>query len=222
MNEKFKDTDLREALRRNYANVPQLPEGGLTLRPPQGKKELKRRRFPLFWRGLGAGLPIAASILIAFLLWPKGDEAPITQPVVAVAHNPHEPHEAHEPQQPQQPQPQPTAEAQPSPSGEQGEGLERLQEESLLAESHPSPSGEQGEGLESLPLLAEAQPSPSGEQGEGLEILPPERQALIDIYLAEEALQVAYKQQEQTQELRAFTARLQGKEPETSHLITAF
>ena len=227
MNEKFKDTDLREALRRNYANVPQLPASSLTLRPPQGKKELKRRRFPLFWRGLGAGIPIAASILIAFLIWPKGDEAPITQPVVAVAHNPHESHES---QQPQQPQPQPAAEAQPSPSGEQGEGLERLQVESLLAEAQPSPSGEQGEGLESLqgegleslPLLAEAQPSPSGEQGEGLENLPPERQALVDIYLAEEALQVAYKQQEQTQELRAFSARLQGKEPETSHLITAF
>ena len=251
MNEKFKDTDLREALRRNYANVPQLPASSLTLRPPQGKKELKRRRFPLFWRGLGAGIPIAASILIAFLIWPKGDEAPITQPVVAVAHNPHESHES---QQPQQPQPQPAAEAQPSPSGEQGEGLERLQAESLLAEAQPSPSGEQGEGLErlqvesllaeaqpspsgeqgegleslqgegleSLPLLAEAQPSPSGEQGEGLENLPPERQALVDIYLAEEALQVAYKQQEQTQELRAFSARLQGKEPETSHLITAF
>ena len=254
MNEKFRDTDLREALRRNYANVPQLPASSLTLRPPQGKKELKRRRFPLFWRGLGAGLPIAASILIAFLIWPKGDEAPITQPEIqqpVVAKASPVPSqggvniaEAHEPQ----PQPQPAAEAQPSPTGEQGEGLERLQEESLLAESHPSPSGEQGEGLErlqeeslpllaeaqpspsgeqgegleSLPLLAEAQPSPSGEQGEGLENLPPERQALVDIYLAEEALQVAYKQQEQTQELRAFTARLQGKEPETSHLITAF
>ena len=53
-------------------------------------------------------------------------------------------------------------------------------------------------------------------------VLPPERQALVDMFLAEEALQVAYMQQEQTKELRAFTAGLEGKEPETSHLIIAF
>ena len=50
----------------------------------------------------------------------------------------------------------------------------------------------------------------------------PDRQALVDMFLAEEALQVAYMQQEQTKELRAFTAGLEGKEPETSHLIIAF
>lgn len=215
MNEKFKDTDLREALRRNYANVPQLPEGGLSLRPLQGEKELKRRRFPFIWSGLGGGLSIAASILIAFLLWPKGDEAPITQPeiqqqpVVAEAHESHEPYES-QPPQPQQPQ-QPHKPQQPAAE----------------AQNTPIPEG-QGESplVESLPLLAEAQNTPIPEElGESpveLPVLPPERQALIDIYLAEEALQVAYKQQEQTQELRAFSARLQGKEPETSHLITAF
>ena len=237
MNEKFKDTDLREALRRNYANVPQLPEGGLTLRPLQGKKELKRRRFPLFWREIGGGLSIAACILIAFLLWPKGDEAPITQPVVAEAHKPHMP-------QPHEPQPQPAAEPKitPAPLERAGERLQQSHEpQQLLAEvqSTPLPEREglgespQGEGLESLPLLAEAEITPLlnreglGESlqrdGERLdETLPPDRQALVDIYLAEEALQVAYKQQEQTQELRAFSARLQGKEPETSHLITSF
>jgi hypothetical protein len=78
-------------------------------------------------------------------------------------------------------------------------------------------------------FLAEAQsvllPESDGQREElDLEasILPPDRQALVDIYLAEEALQVTYMQQEQMQELRAFTAGLQGKEPETSHLITAF
>ncbi|MBR4643673.1 MAG: hypothetical protein IKO73_00720 [Bacteroidaceae bacterium] len=88
---------------------------------------------------------------------------------------------------------------------------------------------QQGESPLTNHLLAEAQSVPLPEsdgQREELDpeasILPPDRQALVDIYLAEEALQVAYMQQEQTQELRAFTARLQGKEPETSHLITAF
>jgi hypothetical protein len=80
--------------------------------------------------------------------------------------------------------------------------------------------------VESLPLLAEAQNTPIPEElGESpveLPVLPPDRQALVDMFLAEEALQVAYMQQEQTEELRAFTAGLEGKEPETSHLITSF
>jgi hypothetical protein len=75
-------------------------------------------------------------------------------------------------------------------------------------------------------LLAEAQNTPIPEElGESpveLPVLPPDRQALVDMFLAEEALQVAYMQQEQTEELRAFTAGLEGKEPETSHLITSF
>ena len=170
---------------------------------------------------------LAASILIAFLLWPKGDEAPITQPEkmppvvakaspvpsqggvnIAEAHEQQPQLQSHKPSKPLQPQ-QPqllAAEAQSTPLLNR-EGLE----ESLQAES--------------LPLLAEAQitPAPLERDGERLEeILPPDRQALIDIYLAEEALQVAYMQQEQTQELRAFTARIKGKEPETSHLITSF
>ena len=206
MNEKFKDTDLREALRRNYANVPemrtplQLPRGGEAKTRP-----MRRWLYPI--------PAIAASILIAFLLWPKGETVPIAQPetqqpVVAEVHEPHksyEPRESYESRESRQPQ-QPAAEAQPSPSGEQGEGLERLEE--------------------NLPLLAEAQNTPIPEElGESpveLPVLPPDRQALVDMFLAEEALQVAYMQQEQTEELRAFTAGLEGKEPETSHLIIAF
>ena len=224
MNEKFKDTDLREALRRNYANVPQLPEGGLSLRPLQGEKELKRRRFPFIWSGLGGGLSIAASILIAFLLWPKGDEASITQPeiqqqpVVAEAQQLHEPQQAQQPSQPQQPQQphkphQPAAEPESTPLPDRATGVFRGTTECGSGPTKGSELPIRDGGRLGESLLAE---SPLDE------ILPPERQALIDIYLAEEALQVAYKQQEQTQELRAFTARLQGKEPETSHLITAF
>ena len=257
MNEKFKDTDLREALRRNYANVPQLPASSLTPNPSPGRGEegkyisLRNNSGIIsLLRGEGTvvrllGIPIAASILIAFLLWPKGDEAPITQPeiqqpVVAKAFpvpsqggvNIAEAHESQPQQQPHKPQ-QPAAEAQPSPSGEQGEGLERLEENlPLLAEADITPLPERATGVfrgttecGSGPTKGSELPiRDGGRQGESPldEILPPERQALVDIYLAEEALQVAYKQQEQTQELRAFSARLQGKEPETSHLITAF
>ena len=219
MNEKFKDTDLREALRRNYANVPemrtplQLPRGGEAKTRP-----MRRWLYPI--------PAIAASILIAFLLWPKGETVPIAQPetqqpVVAEVHEPHksyepresyesresyEPRESYESRESRQPQ-QPAAEAQ----------------NTLIATREG-----QGESplVESLPLLAEAQNTPIPEElGESpveLPVLPPDRQALVDMFLAEEALQVAYMQQEQTEELRAFTAGLEGKEPETSHLIIAF
>ena len=207
MNEKFKDTDLREALRRNYANVPemrtplQLPRGGEAKTRP-----MRRWLYPI--------PAIAASILIAFLLWPKGETVPIAQPetqqpVVAEVHEPHksyEPRESYESRESRQPQ-QPAAEAQNTPlATREGQGESPL--------------------VESLPLLAEAQNTPipkgKGESPVELPVLPPERQALVDMFLAEEALQVAYMQQEQTKELRAFTAGLEGKEPETSHLIIAF
>ena len=199
MNEKFKDTDLREALRRNYANVPemrtplQLPRGGEAKTRP-----MRRWLYPI--------PAIAASILIAFLLWPKGETVPIAQPETQqpVVAEVHEPRESYEPRESRQPQ-QPAAEAQNTPITE-GQGESPL--------------------VESLPLLAEAQNTPIPEElGESpveLPVLPPDRQALVDMFLAEEALQVAYMQQEQTEELRAFTAGLEGKEPETSHLITAF
>lgn len=69
-----KDTDIREALRRKYANVPQMK--GLTPRPLRGERELKRRRL---WPWAGW---IAASIVIAFFLWPNSP-AVVEQPVVA-------------------------------------------------------------------------------------------------------------------------------------------
>ncbi|MBR5655815.1 MAG: hypothetical protein IKW98_03905 [Prevotella sp.] len=65
----FKDTDLREALRRKYADVPQMPDSlrSLTPRPLQREREQKRAshtwRKTAVWGGL---LAVAASI--AFLL----------------------------------------------------------------------------------------------------------------------------------------------------------
>jgi hypothetical protein len=169
---------------------------------------------------------IAASILIAFLLWPKGETVPIAQPetqqpVVAEVHEPHksyEPRESYEPCESYEPR-------------ESYESRESRQPQQPAAEAQNTPlATREGQGesplVESLPLLAEAQNTPIPEElGESpveLPVLPPERQALVDMFLAEEALQVAYMQQEQTEELRAFTAGLEGKEPETSHLITSF
>lgn len=51
-------------------------------------------------------------------------------------------------------------------------------------------------------------------------VIPPEKQALVDIFLAEEALQVAYKLQEPLEELRAFYANFDEEAPDTTiHII---
>ena len=55
---------------------------------------------------------------------------------------------------------------------------------------------------ESVPQLEEEAP-----------VIPPEKQALADIFLAEEALQVAYELRAQQDAIRAYAASLTGEEP---------
>ena len=58
------------------------------------------------------------------------------------------------------------------------------------------------------PLLAEAEP----QQEEDVPIIPADKQALVDIFLAEEALQVAYELRAQQEAIRAYAASLTGQE----------
>lgn len=68
----------------------------------------------------------------------------------------------------------------------------------------------------SKPCPAKAAPQPEGD----VPVIPPEKQALVDIFLAEEALQVAYKLQEPLEELRAFYANFDEEAPDTTiHII---
>ena len=53
-------------------------------------------------------------------------------------------------------------------------------------------------------------------------VIPPERQALADIYLAEEALQVAYQQQAQVEALRAYANSLVDEETVQEQPVIAF
>jgi hypothetical protein len=53
-------------------------------------------------------------------------------------------------------------------------------------------------------------------------VIPADKQALVDIYLAEEALQVAYELQAQQAELRAYAASLTGVEEPQPQPIIAF
>ena len=57
-------------------------------------------------------------------------------------------------------------------------------------------------------MLAEAVPQPEEEAP----VIPPDKQALVDIFLAEEALQVAYELRAQQEAIRAYAASLTGEE----------
>ena len=71
-------------------------------------------------------------------------------------------------------------------------------------------------------LLPELRTWLGTEEKEELPVISPEKQALVDIFLAEEVLQVAYEMHEQTEPLRAYIATLEGRELETSHQIISF
>lgn len=77
---KLKDTDLREALRRNYAHTPHLPEGFMEKMHEAMEQEDKQPRRARRYRLAAAITSIAAAILIAFILWPTKN-IPISQPL---------------------------------------------------------------------------------------------------------------------------------------------
>ena len=75
----YKDTDLREALRRKYADTPQLPSDFMNRMQQASQKKRQRSSFfirhsPLVTRRFAAVFSIAAVLLIAFLLWPESHE----------------------------------------------------------------------------------------------------------------------------------------------------
>lgn len=60
------------------------------------------------------------------------------------------------------------------------------------------------------------------EASEASDIVPPDRQALADIYLAEAALQVAYRRQAQAEALRAYAISFEEEEAAPAQPIIAF
>ena len=70
--------DFAEKVMKKSTSLPLSPSKGksLTPRPLQGERELKRRRL---WPWIGA---VAASIIVAFFLWPNSSEV-VEQPVVS-------------------------------------------------------------------------------------------------------------------------------------------
>ena len=90
MNEKYKDTDLREALRRKYADTPKLPEGWNIPIPSEGgkptpspsQKEGRVKSLPLWGRLVGAAACLLLICGVGFTLMPKDEPAKTAQVIV--------------------------------------------------------------------------------------------------------------------------------------------
>lgn len=147
-----------------------------------------------FWPWVGAA--VAAMLVVAFLLWTK-KPMPITEEAVPtpapttnqlVVHETSKPKESSEPHNP--------------PSSHNSHRPNSPQQPAAPREATPA------EPQKPIPTQAEPMPQPEEEAP----IIPPDKQALADIFLAEEALQVAYEIRAQQEAIRAYAASLTGEE----------
>ena len=204
MNEKELDKLLKAALERRAARVPPLPSDF-------AEKVLQRHRasavrstsLRLLWAG-----GIAAALVVGFFLWPQEQAqqpGPAASTVVAEVVETERPLSTQDP---------------PAPFRRSNECLEEMKP----AKNHSTPATGKHHVVK-RPAKKEHSMLPlKGDGGSGagreLPVISPDKQALVDIFLAEEALQVAYKLQEPLEELRAFYANFDEEAPDTTiHII---
>ena len=88
MNVKYKDTDLREALRRKYAETPKLPEGWNIPIPQEepttspSQREGRIKSLPYWGRLVGAAACLLIIVGVGFTLMPKDEPAKTAQMIV--------------------------------------------------------------------------------------------------------------------------------------------
>lgn len=197
INDKEQDKLLKAAFERRAAGVPPLSEGFAerVLKAVERRRPDGRRTVALWASG------IAAALLVGFLLWPHEQtrqSATVATPVVAEL-----PGQATDtPLKPKEPAPQNNPSAQ---SIQKTQDIQQKPDKSVVLDE---PQAE--------PVL----PSSSGERAEEVPVIPLDKQPLVDIYLAEEALQVEYMLREPLEKLRAFYASFDEEEPDTTlHII---
>ena len=78
----FKDTDLREALRRKYSDTPQLPADFMASMKQRMEEPKQAPKPRMLWRWMAAAACLLLIIGIGITLWQK-QEAQTTQPQVA-------------------------------------------------------------------------------------------------------------------------------------------
>ena len=215
MKEKELDKLLKAALERRVANVPQLPSDfAERVLQRHHASAVRKTSLRLLWAG-----GIAAALVVGFFLWPREQaQQPGPAAPIVVAELPKQ-----ESDTPIEPKEHATLNTPSSPITPNT--LKPLKPQKTLG-NQPKPSKPiVPEEPQVEPLLAEAEPvlpSSSVEEKEELPVISPEKQALVDIFLAEEVLQVAYEMHEQTEPLRAYISTLLGEELETSHQIISF
>jgi len=205
------ETALRTAMERRAAKVPSLPDdfAQQVMNKMNARKEnanQHRVSIPLHYgRGWGWVLSIVAVLLIAFLLWPEKQETPITQPEAQPI----------------------TAEVNPQPVPKPI--VEEKKDETVMAEvqakAQPVKKRARIDNEQDIQSISScnhqevtdiAPPSSNNDMlsSEKQEVLtlPADKQALADIFLAEEALQVAYEQRAQQEALRTYAASITGEE----------
>ena len=222
--EKELDKLLKTALERRAADVPPLSEGFAerVLQKVEARRPDGRRTVALWVSG------IAAALVVGFFLWPR-QQAQLPGPAAptVVAELPKQ--ETDTPIKPKEPAPQNNLNTQITPNPpiiQKTPKTPNPQKPQKTLGNQPKPSKPiVPEEPQVEPLLAEAEPTLPSSSREGLgegAVIPPDKQALVDIFLAEEVLQVAYELHEQTEPLRAYIATLEGRELETSHQIISF
>ena len=193
------------------AKQPQLPADFTE----QVMKRIEARPAKSYWRWVAAAACLLIIIGTGIALWPTGD--------------------ADEPELLAQPL--------PSPQGE-GKGVgsvtstpqidtHKKQTKKILTPPLTPPlqgrgraaRSESQENVSTLVLTAEATHAltpTNQEASEAADIVPPDRQALADIYLAEAALQVAYRRQAQAEVLRAYAISFEEEEAAPAQPTIAF
>ena len=222
--EKELDKLLKTALERRVADVPPLSSdfAERVLQKVEARRRNKSRTIA-FWVS-----SIAAALVVGFFLWPR-QQAQLPGPAAptVVAELPKQ--EADTPIEPKEPAPQNTPNSPITPSSPIIQNTPKTpnpQKTQKTLGNQPKPSKPiVPEEPQVEPLLAEAEPtlpSSSVEEQDELPVIPPDKQALVDIFLATEGLKVADEMHEQTEPLRAYIATLEGRELETSHQIISF
>lgn len=163
------------------------------------------RRIPLWPWAAG----VAAAAVVVFLLrsaQPTSEkETPLAQAEVPQPARP----------APEQPAPSEPQESREDPKADESHRTNRTYETYRTHKSYKTHKAHKTDEP-SKPCPAKAAPQPGGD----VPVIPPDKQALVDIFLAEEALQVAYKLQEPLEELRAFYANFDEEAPDTTiHII---
>jgi hypothetical protein len=193
MNNSKKDINLKEAVRRHEQKLPPMPAD---------LNERVMKRAPLLTSPKGEERKrrrlwlwigaVAASIVLLIAFNYNNKVMPEEQPLVAEVV--------------EQPAPEAPKVSENSEVSDNSKSSEPIKPKRTNKNRKVSKPVEE-------PLLAQVDEEP---------IIPADKQALVDIYLAEEALQVAYELQAQQAELRAYAASLTGVEEPQPQPIIAF